>query len=314
MEPLPLSILLTPKTLADQEKLAAAVRLLASEEFRFDVRPGQLPGSFLISTSTEKDLERVTDRLARQFGVEAAVGRPIVEYRETLTRSSEAQAKAKLPAARAYAHVAVRVRPRDAGSGNEISDATIGGCIPARFVPAVESAIRTAIDSGPVSGYPIVDIEVEVYDGSYHETDSTDDAFRAAAAEAFFAAVKKAEPILLEPAMEVIVRVEDTYAEGVIRDLLSRRGALASRRREPDQEVVTAHVPLSESLAYESSLRELTRGHAACSIRFLRYQALIQGPGDDDDRDTPVREPRRPPPRRPATATSVPEPDDAEPG
>jgi elongation factor G len=300
----------TPKTSGDAERLAEALRVLASENVRVGVRRGARHMT-VISATSEPDLERVLDRLARRFGVEAEVGRPRVEYRETVTRSSEASVKLSIPNGRQYAHVAVRVRPGASGSGARLTNATLGGCIPVRFMPSVERGIRNAMNAGPVAGYPVIDVHVEVYDGSYHRTHSTPASFQTAAAAAFLAAAQKADAIVLAPVMEVVVRVEDTYGEAVAGDLLARRGALAGRTRAPDQEVVTAHVPLSELFGYESSLRELTRAHGTCSIRFLNYRALVQGPDDDQDRDSRVTSPRRPQPHLRTGAMSVPEPDDA---
>ena len=309
MEPLPLSIDVVPSTSADRDKLAEALHVIVAEGAAIAVRTPR-PELTVISAATDLDLERVLERLAREFGVEATVGRPTVEYRETLTRSAEGGAKVSFPARREYAHVVLRLRPLDAGAGETFSDATVGQCIPKRFMASIENGISGAKNAGIVHGYPVVDVAVEICDGSYHETDSTDEAFRAAAAAAFIDAAKKAEPVVLEPVMAVVVRAEDTYRQDVIDDLLARRGALEGPTSEPDQVVVTAHVPLAQLFGYESHLRELTRGHASCTIRFLAYRAMVQGPDDDEESGPGVTAPRRPRPHSGITTTALPEPDD----
>ena len=210
-----------------------------------------------------------------------------------------------------YAHVSLRVHPSEAGSGFGIEDTTIGRTIPKRFMPSVEIGIRESMANGVPNGYPIVDVRVEVHDGSYHETDSTDAAFRTAAAMAFQDAARKAQPVVLEPVMQVVVRTDDKYVTTVLDGLMKRRGEFKRRARESIEEVLTAHVPLSELFRFERQLRAETHGHASCSISFACYQPVVQGPAGDDDDTSRVSAPRRPAPNLHSSSASIPEPDDS---
>jgi elongation factor G len=314
MTPALISLEITPKTPADQQKLARALQVLAAEDAELRVRPGAAGDCTVIGATGEAHLERILDRLKREFEVEASVGRPAVEYRETLTRSAEGSAKHIRMAhgQGEYAHVSLRVHPGEAGNSYTFEDTTIGEAIPKRFMPSVESGVRDSIATGVLNGYPIVDVRVEVHDGSYHETDSTDAAFKIAAAMAFQEAAKKAQPLVLEPVMQVVVRADNRYVKAVLEDLLMRRGEIHDRAHESDQEVITARVPLSELFGFEGHLRAETHGHASCSIRFAYYQPVVQGPAGDDDHTSRVGAPRRPTPNLRTSAASVREPDDSE--
>jgi elongation factor G len=313
MAPALISLDITPKTPADQQKLALALKVLAAEDAELRVSPGAERSCTVIGATSEAHLERIVDRLKREFEVEARVDRPTVVYLETLTRSAEGSAKhARMASGQGeYGHVSLRVYPSAAGSGYHFEDVTIGGSIPKRFMTSIDNGIQESMAKGVLRGYPIVDIRVEVHDGSYHDIDSTDAAFKMATALAFQEAAKKAEPVVLEPVMQVVVRTDDRHAKSVLDSLRMRRGEIHARTHEPDQDVITARVPLSELFGFEGQLRAETYGHATCSIRFAEYQPVVQGPAGDDDHTSRVGAPRRPTPNLRSSAASVPEPDDS---
>jgi elongation factor G len=316
MEPALISLDITPKTPADREKLARALQALAAEDGTLEVRAGVEPNCTVIGATSEAHLEEIVDRLKREFEVEATVGRPMVAYLETVTRSAEGSAKhVKMAHGQGeYAHVALRLHPTETGTGYSFEDTTIGGAISKRFMASIDSGIRESMANGVLRGYPIVGVRVEVHDGSYHDTDSTDAAFRTAAAMAFQEAAKKAQPLLLEPVMQVVVKADNRYVKAVLEGLLMRRGEIQARTHEADQEVITAHVPLSQLFGFEGQLRAETHGHASCSIRFAYYQPVVHGPAGDDDHTSRVGAPRRPAPNLRTNAASVPEPDDTDTG
>jgi hypothetical protein len=229
----------------------------------------------VIGANSEAHLEAIVDRLKRDFEVEASVGRPAVAYLESLTRAAEGSAKhvGITLGQGEYAHVSLRVHPGEAGSGYRFEDATIGGSIPKPFMSSIDIGIRESMANGVLRGYPIVDVRVEVYDGSYHDTDSTDTAFQTAAALAFQQASKNAEPVVLEPVMQVVVRTDDRHAKSVLDSLRMRRGEIQARMHEPDQEVITARVPLAELFGFEGrNWRAEQRAlHRASVWNRLRY-------------------------------------------
>jgi elongation factor G len=309
------SLDITPKTPADRQKLARALQVLAAEDDQLEVRRGAEPDCTVIGATSEAHLEQIIDRLKREFEVEASVGRPTVAYLETVTRSAEGSAKhVRIAHGHGeYAHVSLRLRPAEAGGGYTFEDTTIGA-IPKRFMTSIEGGIRESMANGVLRGYPIVDVRVEVHDGSYHDTDSTDAAFRTAAALAFQEAAKKAQPLVLEPVMQVVVGADNRHVKTVLEGLLMRRGEIQARTHEPGQEVITAQVPLSELFGFEGQLRAETHGHASCSIQFAYYQPVVHGPAGDDDRISRVGAPRRPAPNLRTDAASVPEPHDTDTG
>jgi elongation factor G len=314
MVPVLISLVITPRTPADRQKLAGALRVLAAEDDQLDVRPGTEPDGTVIGATTEAQLEEILDRLKREFEVEARVGRPTVAYLETLTRPAEGSAKHVRMAHGdgEYAHVSLRLHPAEPGSVYSFEDTTFGGAIPKRFMTSIDSGIRESMANGVLHGYPIVGVRVEVHDGSYHDTDSTDAAFRTAAAKAFQEAAKKAQPAVLEPVMQVVVRADTRHVKAIVEGLLMRRGEIQARTHDADQEVITAHVPLAELFGFEGQLRAETHGHASCAIRFACYQPVVHGFGGDDDRTARVGAPRRPTPNLRSNAASVPEPDDTD--
>lgn len=316
MAPALISLDITPKTPADQQKLARALQVLAAEDPDLRVSAGVARDCTVIRATSEAHLEQVIDRLKRDFEVEASVGRPTVAYVETLTRSAEGSAKhVRIAHGHGeYAHVALRVHPADTGTAYSFEDTTIGGAIPKRFMTSIDSGIRESMASGVLRGYPIVGVRVEVHDGSYHDIDSTDAAFRTAAAMAFQEAAKKAQALVLEPVMQVAVRADTRHVKAVLEGLLMRRGEIQARTHDPDQEVITAFVPLSELFGFEGQLRAEAHGHASCSIRFAYYQPVLHGPAGDDDHTSRVGAPRRPAPNLRTNAASVPEPHDTDTG
>jgi len=316
MEPALISLDVTPKTPADREELARALQALAAEDGNLEVRAGVEPDCTVIGATSEAHLEEIVDRLKREFEVEARVGRPTVTYLETLTRSAEGSAQhVKMAHGQGeYAHVSLRLHPAETGTGYSFEDATIGGAIPKRFMTSIDSGIRESMANGVLRGYPIVGVRVEVHDGSYHDTDSTDAAFRTAAAMAFQEAAKKAQPLVLEPVMQVVVKADNRHVEAVLEGFLTRRGEIQARTHEADQEVIAVHVPLSELFGFEGQLRAETHGHASSSIRFAYYQPVVHGPAGDDEPTSRVGAPRRPAPNLRTNAASVPEPDDTDTG
>ena len=316
MERTLLSLAITPKTPADRERLARGLQMLRAESGELEVRAGRNPHCTVIGATSEAHLEELVDRLKRDFGVEASVGRPAVAYLETLTRSAEGEAThvAVAQGRGEYGHVRLRVHPANPGAVCSFTEIKVTDAIPKRFMKAVKGSILTSMANGVVQGYPIVSVRVEVYGGSYHETDSTDAAFRSAAASAFQDAAERAQPVVLEPIMQVVVRASQRHVSAVLDHLLRRRGEVQARTQEADQEIITAHVPLADLLGFEGHLGAETYGHVSCSIRFAHYQPVIQGPAADDDRTSRVGSPR---PRGPDLRTggaSVPEPEDTDSG
>ena len=308
-----MSLEMTPKTPADREKLARGLQVLAAEDPHLDVRPGAEADRTVIGATSEAHLEEIIVRLKREFEVEASVSRPTVVYVETLARPAEGSAKhvTMSHGPGEYGHVTLRVYPAERGSGYTFEDSTVDGTIPKRFMASIDSGIRESMAKGVLNAYPIVDLRVEVDGGSYHDTDSTDAAFRSAAAMAFREAAKRAQPLVLEPVVQVVVRLEDTHINAVLEEFLDRKAEIQTRTRESGQEVITARVPLSHLFGFECQLRAQTHGHASCSVRFAYYQPVVQGPGDDDDHTSRVGVPRRPVPNPRSSKASVPEPDDS---
>ena len=262
-----------PKTKSDQEKLGVALGKLAQEDPSFRVRTDEESGQTIISGMGELHLEIIIDRMKREFSVDANVGKPQVAYRETLNGSVEQEHKyAKQSGGRGqYGHVYLRVEPQDRGEGFEFVDAIKGGVVPREYIPAVEKGVIEAMESGNVAGYPVIAVKVTLYDGSYHDVDSSEHAFRAAAIQAFREASGKAKPVLLEPIMRVEVVTPEEYMGGVTGDLNSRRGMISEMEDVPAGKIVRAEVPLSEMFGYATSLRSASQGRATYSMEFSQY-------------------------------------------
>ncbi len=262
-----------PKTKSDQEKLGVALGKLAQEDPSFRVRTDEESGQTIISGMGELHLEIIIDRLKREFSVDANVGRPQVAYRETLNGTVEQEHKySKQTGGRGqYGHVYLRIEPQERGAGFEFVDQIKGGVVPREYIPAVQKGVVEAMESGIVAGYPVIDLKVTLYDGSYHEVDSSEHAFRAAAIQAFREASTKAKPVLLEPIMRVEVVTPEEYMGGVTGDLNSRRGMISEMEDVPAGKIVRAEVPLSEMFGYATSLRSASQGRATYSMEFSQY-------------------------------------------
>ncbi|OFW63305.1 MAG: translation elongation factor G [Actinobacteria bacterium RBG_19FT_COMBO_36_27] len=270
-----LSIAIEPKTKIDQEKLANALSKLAEEDPTFKMEIDSETGQTIISGMGELHIEIIVDRLLREFGVKANVGKPQVSYRETITRDAQIEGKyIRQSGGRGqYGHVIIRFEPNEYGKGFEFEDKTKGGTIPKEFIKPIAMGIEDALQSGEIAGYPVVDIKATLLDGSYHEVDSSEMAFRIAASKAFREAMKKCFPILLEPVMDVEVVVPDEYMGEVIGDLNSRRGKILSVTLRNKNRVIKADVPLAEMFGYATDLRSKTQGRATFTMQFKKYES-----------------------------------------
>ena len=269
-----LAIAIEPKTKMEQEKLGMALSRLAEEDPTFRREIDDETGQTIISGMGELHLEIIVDRLLREFGVGANVGKPQVSYRETITRGAQVEGKyiRQSGGKGQYGHVVVRFEPNEYGKGFEFEDKTKGGSIPKEFIKPVEMGIKDAMQSGEVAGYPVVDVKAILLDGSYHEVDSSEMAFRIAASKSFREAMKKCLPILLEPVMDVEVVAPDEYMGEVIGDLNSRRGKILSLALRNKNRIIKADVPLAEMFGYATDLRSKTQGRATFTMQFKKYE------------------------------------------
>ena len=271
-----ISIRIEPKTKADQEKMGQALKRLAEEDPTFRIKGDLETGETIISGMGELHLEIIADRMRREFKVEGNVGKPQVAYKETIRTTAEAEGKyIRQSGGRGqYGHVYLRVNPRERGQGFEFIDEIKGGTIPKEFIPAVEKGVREAIDKGVLAGYPIVDTEVTLYDGSFHEVDSSEIAFKIAGSMAFQTACKKASPVILEPVMKLEVVVPEDFFGDTIGDLSARRGKIEETKDRINLKVIDAKVPLAEMFGYATSLRSLTEGRGTFTMEFDRYEEV----------------------------------------
>ncbi len=271
-----ISIAIEPKSKADQEKLGHALSKLALEDPSFRVRYDEETGQTIISGMGELHLEVIVDRLAREFNVDANVGRPQVAYRETITKSADAEGKfiRQTGGRGQYGHVKIKIEPLERGKGFEFRDEIKGGVIPKEFIPAVEKGIKEAMETGVISGYPVVDVAVTLYDGSYHEVDSSEIAYKIAASQAFKDAFMRAAPVILEPIMKVEVVVPEEFMGTVIGDLSSRRGKISGTEPRGNMQAVKAEVPLGEMFGYATRLRSMTEGRGIFTMEFSHYEPL----------------------------------------
>jgi elongation factor G len=273
-----ISIKIEPKTKADQEKMGLALKKLSDEDPTFKVKGDLETGETIISGMGELHLEIIVDRMKREFKVEANVGKPQVAYKETIKAKAEAEGKyIRQSGGRGqYGHVLLRVEPKERGSGFEFVDEIKGGIIPKEFIPAVEKGVKEAMDKGILAGYPVIDTKVTLYDGSFHEVDSSELAFKIAASMAFQEAAKKAKPVLLEPIMKLEVIVPSDFFGDVIGDLSSRRGRIEETKDRINLKVIDAKVPLSEMFGYATNLRSLTEGRGTFTMEFSHYEEVPQ--------------------------------------
>ena len=269
-----ISLAIEPKTKADQEKLGMGLAKLMAEDPTFRVKTDTETGQVVIAGMGELHLEIIVDRLKREFNVEATVGKPQVAYKETITRASEGEGRyIKQTGGRGqYGHAKIRLIPRKPGEGYEFENEIVGGTIPKEFIKPIDQGIREAMTTGVLAGYPMDDVKVELYDGSYHDVDSSEMAFKIAGSMAFKDAAKKAHPTLLEPIMRVEVVVPEEYMGDVIGDITSRRGHIQSMETRGGSQVINSRVPLSEMFGYATDLRSSTQGRGSYSMHFDRYE------------------------------------------
>ncbi len=271
-----IAMAIEPKTKQDQEKMGFALQKLAQEDPSFRVRTDEETAQTIIAGMGELHLEIIVDRLLREFKVEANVGKPEVAFRETIRRKAEAESKyIKQTGGRGqYGHVVLTVEPSDAGKGFEFVNKIVGGAIPKEYIPAVEKGVKERMESGVVAGYPLRDIRVTVIDGSYHDVDSNEMAFKIAGSMGFADACKKADPVLLEPIMKVEVLVPQEFMGDVIGNLNGRRGKVQGMKVRAGAQAIEASVPLSEMFGYATDLRSRTQGRATYSMEFDRYDQV----------------------------------------
>ncbi len=266
-----------PKSKADQDKMTEALIKLAEEDPTFQVRYDEQTGQTIISGMGELHLDILVDRLKREFRVQCNVGRPQVAYRETITRPVKAEGRfVRQTGGRGqYGHVWLELEPNEPGAGFEFEDKIVGGVIPREYIPAVEKGVREALESGVLAGYPVVDVKARLVDGSYHEVDSSEMAFKVAGSMAFKEGMQKAGPILLEPVMEVEVVVPEEYVGDVVGDLSSRRGQIEGMEmRSPGTQTIRALVPLAEMFGYATNLRSMTSGRGTFTMQFHSYKPV----------------------------------------
>jgi elongation factor G len=271
-----ISIAIEPKTKADQEKLGLSLQKLASEDPSFRVKTDEETGQTIISGMGELHLEIIVDRLMREFKVEANVGKPQVAYRETITKKVKVEGKfVRQSGGRGqYGHVWLEVEPQEAGKGYEFVDAIKGGVVPREYIPAVDKGIQEATDNGVLAGFPVVDVKVTLIDGSYHEVDSSEMAFKIAGSMGFKEGCQKASPIILEPIVSVEVVVPEEYMGDVIGDLNSRRGRIMGMDTRAGAQIISAMVPMASMFGYSTDLRSATQGRATYSMTFDHYEPV----------------------------------------
>ena len=263
-----ISVAIEPKTKAGQEKMGLALARLAEEDPTFRTHTDEETGQTIISGMGELHLQIIVERLLREFKVEANIGKPQVSYKETIRKSADVDHKyARQSGGKGqYGHVKIILEPNEPGKGYEFIDKVVGGAIPKEYIPAVDAGIRSAMESGVLAGYQVVDVKVTLYDGSYHEVDSSEMAFKIAASMAFKEAMRKADPVLTEPIVKVVVVTPDDYMGDVIGDLNSRRGQIQSMDQVPGAQQITAFVPLSDMFGYATELRSRTQGRGVYSM------------------------------------------------
>ena len=273
-----ISVAVEPKTKVDQEKMGIALQKLAKEDPSFRVHTDEESGQTIISGMGELHLDVIVDRMKREFKVEANVGKPQVAYRETIRKMVEQEGKfVRQSGGRGqYGHVYLRIEPQEAGAGYEFVNAIVGGVIPKEYIPAVDKGVREQMENGVIAGYPIVDCKVTVYDGSYHDVDSSEMAFKIAGSMGFRDGALKANPVLLEPIMNVEVVTPEEYMGDVMGDLNRRRGLPQGMEESPSGKIIRADVPLAEMFGYATDLRSMSQGRAVYSMEFEKYAEVPQ--------------------------------------
>ena len=278
-----ISVAVEPRTKADQEKMGVALGKLAKEDPSFRVHTDEESGQTIISGMGELHLEIIVDRLVREFKIGANVGRPQVAYRETITQPSEGEGRfiRQTGGRGQYGHAKLRIAPLDDGRDFEFNNEIVGGVIPREFIRPIEQGVREAMQHGVTAGFPLINVSVSLYDGSYHEVDSSEIAFKVAGSMAFQAAAAKAKPVLLEPVMEVEAVTPEDFMGDVIGDLNSRRGKVTNVERRAGAQVIRAFVPLAEMFGYATQLRSLSQGRATYTMQFDHYDEVPKNIADD---------------------------------
>ena len=268
-----ISVAVEPKTKADQEKMGLALQRLAKEDPSFRVHTDQESGQTIISGMGELHLEIIVDRMKREFNVDANVGKPQVAYRETIRGKVESEGKfVRQSGGRGqYGHVWLKLEPNEQGKGYEFVNGVVGGSVPREYVPAVDKGIKEAVETGVIAGYPIVDVKVTLFDGSYHDVDSNEMAFKIAGSMGFKEGFRRAKPVLLEPIMKVEVVTPEEYSGDVIGDLNRRRGQITGMDETPAGKSIAADVPLSEMFGYATTVRSMSQGRATFTMEFSKY-------------------------------------------
>jgi elongation factor G len=268
-----ISVAVEPKTKADQEKMGLALQRLAKEDPSFRVHTDQESSQTIISGMGELHLEIIVDRMRREFNVDANVGKPQVAYRETIRGTVESEGKfIRQSGGRGqYGHVWLKLEPNEQGKGYEFINGVVGGAVPREYVPAVDKGIKEAVETGVIAGYPVVDVKVTLFDGSYHDVDSNEMAFKIAGSIGFKEGFKRAKPVLLEPIMKVEVVTPEEYSGDVIGDLNRRRGQITGMEESPAGKAITADVPLSEMFGYATTVRSMSQGRATFTMEFAKY-------------------------------------------
>ncbi|MCB1857066.1 MAG: elongation factor G, partial [Gammaproteobacteria bacterium] len=271
-----ISVAVEPKTKSDQEKMGIALSKLAHEDPSFRVATDEESGQTIISGMGELHLEIIVDRMQREFKVEANVGAPQVAYRETIRQTIEKEGKfVRQSGGRGqYGHVYLRLEPQEPGTGYEFVNAIVGGVVPKEYIPAVDKGVQEQMENGVIAGFPVVDVKVTLYDGSYHDVDSSEMAFKIAGSMCFKEAAKLAKPVLLEPIMKVEVVTPEEYMGDIMGDLNSRRGLVQGMEDSPAGKLIRAEVPLSEMFGYATDMRSATQGRATYSMEFIKYNEV----------------------------------------
>ena len=272
-----IDIAVEPKTKAEQDKMGIALQKLAEEDPTFRVSTNQETGQTIIAGMGELHLEIIVDRLLREFKVEANVGKPQVAYRETATqeaRNVEGKFVRQSGGRGQYGHAVINMYPQEAGKGYEFENKIVGGVVPKEYIPAIDKGIQEALNSGVLAGYPVEDVRVELIDGSYHEVDSSEAAFKVAGSMAIKDALRKSDPVILEPMMAVEVETPEEYMGFVMGDIPSRRGLIQGQEKRGNAAVISAKVPLSQMFGYATDLRSGTQGRAVYTMQFDSYEPV----------------------------------------
>jgi elongation factor G len=305
-----LSLVMKPTTKADQERLRHGLDTLLAEDPTIRVKTDQATGEVVVGGIDELHLEVIVHRLKREFNVEASSGRPQVAYKETLTRPADGEMKyvEKTPGRGLYAHAKIRLHPGEPGSGYVFENEIVGGAIPEEFIKPIDEGIEEALTRGVLAGYPVDDVRIVLYDGSYHGVDSSERAFKIAGSMAFYDAARRAKPVLLEPMMRIGVSVPREHTGDIMGNLASRRGLIESQEDREGWQIINALVPLAEMFGYAIDLRSRTRGRGTFAMQFALYQPCDPPENKDHGNESMVGVPRQPLPTRRDSSVALPEP------